>query len=142
MNGSYDFVLDGSVALSWCFEDEASEYADCVLRSLTVCTAIVPSLWPLEVANVLLIGERRGRCTQADTAHWTGVLKRLPISYDDATAHHAFDEVVTLGRAHAITAYDAAYLELALRMGLPLATLDAKLRPAAAAAGVPIYEPT
>src|SRR6185437_1213302 len=97
-------------------------------------------LWHLEVANVLLVGERRGRCSQADTTQWLSYLSGLPIVVDGATEARAWSDTVSLARQHGLTAYDAAYLELAMREGVSLATLDDPLRAAAQAAGVPIYQ--
>lgn len=117
------FVLDGSVALAWCFPDEDEPYAQSVLDSLASATALVPSLWHLEVANPLLMGERRKRSTEADTATWLGFLTALPITVDEETHLRAWGDVLRLARTHALTVYDADYLELAVREGLPLATL-------------------
>src|SRR5512135_424260 len=102
---------------------------------------LVPRLWHLEIANVLLVGERRGRCTQADTTAWLSFLSGLPIVVDVATEAHAWTDALALGRQHGLSAYDAAYLELALREGIPLATLDARLEAAALAVGVARYQP-
>lgn len=135
------FVLDGSVALAWCFPDEKEPYAQAVLDSLASATAFVPSLWHLEVANALLRGERRKRSTEADTASWLAFLIALPITLDEETPIRAWGDVLRLARAHHLTVYDAAYLELALRERLPIATLDDKLKAAAAAAGVAEYKP-
>jgi predicted nucleic acid-binding protein len=135
------FVLDGSVTLAWFFEDEADTYAEAVEDSLPAATAVVPSLWPLEVANALVTGERRKRTTEAKVTAFLVLLKALPITLDDETAVRAWSDVPHLARAHNLSAYDAAYLELALRRGLPLATLDDKLKAAAAAAGVAEYKP-
>jgi predicted nucleic acid-binding protein len=99
----------------------------------------VPSIWRLEVGNALLVAERRRRCTQADTTAWTRFLQALPISVDDETSTRAWDDVLVLARAQSLSAYDATYLELAVRLGLPLATLDEKLNAAAANAGVSKY---
>jgi predicted nucleic acid-binding protein len=101
--------------------------------------AFVPELWPLEVANALLVGERRKRSTQADTMTWLGFLASLPIAVDEETRAYAFGSTLSLARDHSLSAYDAAYLELAMRRGLPLATLDDKLKAAARAVGVPLY---
>ncbi len=135
------FVPDSSVALAWCFPDEKAPYPQAVLDSLATVTAVVPSLWHLEIANALLTGERRQRCTQSDTLQWTTFLSSLPISVDPETTARAWNDILVLARTHNLTAYDAAYLELALRRGLPLATLDAQLKVAAIAAGVPLYSP-
>ncbi len=129
------FVIDASVTLSWCFRDERSEYAVNVLRRLADDSAIVPDLWALEVANGLLTAERRGRLTSADIAAVHAMLARLPIVRDGLTLDGALGAVVDLARAHNLSAYDAAYLELAMREGLSLATEDARLRLAAQAVG-------
>ncbi len=134
-----EFVLDGSVTMAWYFKDEENDYANAVRDGLGMNRAVVPSLWPLEVANTILVGERRKRSNQAQAAAWTGLLASLPITVDDETATRAFSDILHLGRAQNLSAYDAAYLELAMRRGLPLATLDAKLKAAAGAVGVPIY---
>ena len=132
-------VLDCSVALCWYFRDEADPYADGVATKLTSTEAVVPSLWPLEVANAVLMGERRKRSTQADAQRWITVLETLPITLDGETAARAWNDTLRLARAQNLSAYDAAYLELALREGLPLATLDAGLKAAAQAVGVPLF---
>jgi predicted nucleic acid-binding protein len=136
-----EFVLDCSVALAWCFPDEKAPYPQAVLTSLAKTRAIVPVLWPLEIANTLLVGERRGRSTEADTAAWLAFLRPLPISIDQETTARAWVEVLQAARLHAVSAYDAAYLELALRLTLPLATLDRRLKIAAKAAGVKEFKP-
>ena len=135
------FVLDASIALAWCFSDEADPYADAIAKKFPDIEAVVPALWHLEVANVLLVGERKGRCDQADTATWTAYLATLPITVDEQTSTRAFRDVLTLARTHNLSVYDAAYLELAWRRRLPLASLDALLRGAATAMGVPLYAP-
>jgi predicted nucleic acid-binding protein len=131
------FVLDASVTLAWCFEDAASSIADYALGILgSGGQAVVPSLWRLELANGLVMAERRQRMTEADTTRFLCLLEGLPIEvisdYRDAAS------MVTLARAHGLTAYDAAYLEVALRTGVPLATLDGQLSRAAKAAGVTV----
>lgn len=128
--------MDCSVTMAWCFEDEANEYTDAVLQRLTHEEAIVPSLWPLEVANVLLVGERRKRLSQADTTRFLTLLGSLRITIDEETPYRAFNEALSLGRDHSLSAYDTAYLELAMRLGSPLATQDERLRQAASSLGV------
>ncbi|MBV8314323.1 MAG: type II toxin-antitoxin system VapC family toxin [Planctomycetaceae bacterium] len=135
------FVLDGSVTLAWLFHDEADPYADAIVAKLPALEMLVPCLWHLEIANVLLVGERRGRSSQADTTSWLSYLSGLPIVVDGATEARAWTDTLNLARQLGLTAYDAAYLELALREGVPLATLDAKLRAAAQTVGVPLYQP-
>ena len=105
-------VLDCSVALCWYFRDEADPYADGVATRLTSTEAVVPSLWPLEVANAVLMGERRNRSTQADAQRWIAVLETLPITLDGETAARAWNDTLKLARAQNLSAYDAAYLEL------------------------------
>jgi predicted nucleic acid-binding protein len=135
------FVLDGSVAVAWCFHDEADPYADAIAARFPGVEAVVPAIWRLEVANALLMGERRKRSSATDTAHWLGFLNSLPIIPDDETASRAWGDVLSLARAHGLSVYDGAYLELAVRRGLPVATLDDRLKAAAAAIGVAEYRP-
>ena len=134
-------MLDGSITLAWFFEDEADAYAESVEDALASAAAVVPALWPLEVANGLLMAERRKRTTEAKVTQFVALVTSLPISIDDETAARAWQDSLHLARAHTLTVYDAAYLELALRRGLPLATLDERLKKAAAAVGVPEYKP-
>jgi len=139
--GTDRFVLDGSVALAWLFDDEKSPYADAILTRLPAIEMLVPRLWHLEVANVLLTSERRKRCSQADTSTWLAFLADLPIVIDPATEIRAWTDTLAIARQHGLTAYDAAYLELAIRESVPLATLDAKLEAAAKALGVQSFQP-
>lgn len=132
-------VIDSSIAIAWCFPDEQDAYSQSVLDALAVEPAMVPDLWRLEVANTLLVGERRKRSTQANTVQWMAFFASLPITVDEETHLHAFGDTTALGRSHNLSAYDAAYLELALRRGMPLATLDDKLKAAANAVGVSLY---
>jgi predicted nucleic acid-binding protein len=129
-------VLGASVTLAWCFEDEATPHTDALLDRLAEDAAITPSLWELEVVNVLLLAERRGRITESQTARFVTLLTQLPIHVGSAGAD--MGAVLAAGRHHGLAAYDAAYLVLAEREGIPLATLDAKLRAAAQAAGVSV----
>jgi len=140
-DGSETLVIDCSLTMAWYFKDEATPYTTAVRAALATERAIVPSLWSLEVANVLLMGERRKRSTQAKAAKWLQFLSLLPIAIDPETSFRAFDPILGLARANALTAYDAAYLDLALRKGLPLATLDNDLKKAAGAVGVALYAP-
>jgi predicted nucleic acid-binding protein len=135
------FVLDCSVALSWCFLDEQDPYAIDVLRSMAKKHAIAPAIFPLEVANGLLMGERRKRSTEADTTKWLQSLSLLPIEIDSRHASETFASVMPLARAHGMTSYDASYLELALRRSIPFATMEPKLRACAKVLGVKLYQP-
>ena len=136
------FVLDCSLTVAWFFEDEVNDYALAVEDSLPTNAALAPTLWPLEVANALLMGERRKRTTEAKATIFLGLLKSLPISLDEEAASRAWQETIGLARTHRLSVYDAAYLELALRRGLPLATLDDRLKAAADAVGVGAYMPS
>lgn len=134
----YDLVIDASVALCWCFPDKRSTYADKILGELGEKQAIVPSLWAIELANSLLVGERRKRLTAADIANFLDILKDLPVDTDDESAPRALSDTWSLARRLGLSAYDGCYLELAMREGLPLATLDVQMKKAAKAAGVKI----
>jgi predicted nucleic acid-binding protein len=131
-------VLDCSVTVTWCFEDEATPETDALLERVRDEGATVPMLWQLEVANVLLQAERRGRLSAADVRTRLELIGTLPITTDDETSLRALTEVLALARMENLTTYDAAYLELAMRRGLPLATQDTALRDAAARVGVKI----
>ena len=130
------FVLDCSVAMAWCFEDEAADYADRVLKKLAKREAVVPAIWPLEVANVLLVGERRKRLTKADSSRFLELLQGLPITIDVQATSRAFGDIISVARSLTISAYDAAYVELAMREGLQLATRDDSLHKAASKNGI------
>jgi predicted nucleic acid-binding protein len=131
-------VLDGSVTLAWLLADEQPAAAAQVLDLLVEEGAIAPGLWPLEVGSALLMAERRGRLSGRNRTQALQGLAGLPIEIDDETAGRAWRETLALAETHRLTLYDAAYLELALRRSLPLATFDAGLRAAAEAAGVPL----
>jgi predicted nucleic acid-binding protein len=135
------FVLDCSLTMAWCFDDEGTSYTHAVRDSLAVAQAVVPSLWCLEVANATIMGERRKRLDEARSQRFIVLLEALPIVVDHENSSRAFGDVMHLARAHQLSAYDAAYLELAIRRGLPLACLDGKLKTAAGAAGVVLYSP-
>jgi predicted nucleic acid-binding protein len=135
------FVLDCSVTICWYFQDEVNDYAEAVQDEFAHVQAIVPAIWPLEVANALLMGERRKRSSEAQATAWTQHLATMPISVETLASAQAWGSVLAIARAYDTSAYDAAYLELAIRRGLPLATVDKKLKPAAARAGVKLYQP-
>jgi predicted nucleic acid-binding protein len=129
-------VLDSSIALSWCLPDEAAPNAGEVERTMATHGAVVPAHWPLEVANALLVAMRRARIDAGFRDAALRDLAALPIALDPETSSRAWHDTLRLADAHRLTAYDAAYLELAHRRALPLATLDAELRAAARAFGV------
>ena len=126
-------VLDASVTACWAFNDEDHPDARLALDRMRAEEAVVPGLWWFEVRNILIVNERRRRITEPDTASFLRNLSLLRIRVDLSPDENA---VLHLARAHRLSVYDAAYLELAQRLGLPLATLDAALRLAAAPAGV------
>lgn len=132
------FVLDCSIAVAWCFEDEASDTCDALLERVRDEGALVPSLWYLELGNVMIQAERRGRIMPADVSIRLELIGDLPISADNETSPRALHEILALARAQNLTTYDAAYLELAIRHGLPLATNDKRLRNAGISTGVQV----
>ena len=118
------FVLDASVTACWAFQDEDHQAASLALERIRTDTALVPTLWWFEVRNTLIVNERRGRLTIADTSDFLRLLSRLGITIDRAPEEA---EILALCRRHRLTVYDAAYLELARREAIPLATLDTDL---------------
>jgi predicted nucleic acid-binding protein len=133
-------VIDASVALAWCFPDEASEYANAVLVALEGIAALVPALWSVEIANALVVGERRKRIRQPEIRRFVELLKMLHVVEDRQFFTETVSNILPLAREHKLSAYDAAYLDVAVRHAAPLATLDAELQKAARAAGVGIFE--
>ena len=130
------FIVDASVTLAWCFSDETSAVADLALDRLEHDEAIAPGIWPLEVANGLRTAERRGRLALADLPRVRDLLLSLPVQVEGVELGAALGEVSEIARSLQLTAYDAAYLALAARRGLALATVDDRLRRASVAAGV------
>jgi len=126
-----DFVLDCSVTMALCFEDEITEYSERIFDTLTTTAAIVPSIWPLEVANVLLMAERKKRISSLKVAAFKEALSAFSIHIDRDTCNRSMGSTMELAKEVGLTIYDAAYLELALHTDLPLATLDNALRKAA-----------
>lgn len=134
---SLEFVLDSSVTMAWFFQDEATPSTDELLDELNAdARAVVAAHWTLEVSNTLLMAERRKRSTVADSSHFLAILDALPIEADQETMTRATTTALALARTHGLTLYDGAYLELAMRRSLPLATLDKELRSAARKTGV------
>ncbi len=129
-------VVDASLTLSWYFEDERTPAADALLDQVTNTGAVVPSLWRLETANGLQVAIRRKRIDVAFRDRALTHLTRLPITVDAETDAHAWTTTLQLADRFQLALYDAAYLELAQRRALPLATLDSALRPAADALGL------
>jgi len=132
-------VIDASMALAWCFRDEASSEADAVLVALEGKTLLVPAIWALEVANAILTGQRAKRLGQREVNTFTMLLQNLPIVQDVLPITECMARVLPLAAKHNLSAYDAAYLELSLRRGAALATLDRNLQSAALRTRVPIF---
>ena len=124
------------MTMSWAFEGESTPFTVAVLKSLETVHAIVPALWAFEVASVLSIAERRGRMNRAAQVAFLERLRLLPVAIEHRPAAWLAQQILPLVRRFHLSAYDAAYLELAIREGLPLATLDDDLRRAAPDAGV------
>jgi predicted nucleic acid-binding protein len=130
------FVLDASLTLSWYFEDERTPAANAVLNDVVANGAVVPSLWRAEVANGLQIAIRRKRINAVFRSHALQHLQLLPITVDRETDTYVWSSTLALADRFDLTVYDAAYLELAERRSLPLASLDKELNAAARALGV------
>jgi predicted nucleic acid-binding protein len=130
-------VLDASVTLAWCFADESTAYTEGVLDLLATGTeAVAPAIWPFEVANALLMAERRKRITVAQVTSMLQRIVDLPINVEPIRVDRAFGQILAAAREEKLTEYDAAYLELAMREGWPLASLDEQLKQSARSAGV------
>ena len=132
------FVLDCSVTMSWCFQDEARPETDALLERLRDDGAIVPQLWFWEVANVLNMAVRRKRINAVGASAQLAVFATLPITPDPDGVTQAWRETLRLAQAEGLTVYDASYLELARRTGADLATTDSDLRAAAMRLGVTV----
>lgn len=133
-----DFIIDNSVVMSWCFKDETNKYTDAILDRLAKATAYVPAIWPLEVSNVLLVAERRKRLSQSDSSRFILLLSELPIIVEQESPERMFSEILALAREHKLSSYDASYLDLAMRRGLPIASTDKNILTAAKKSKVPI----
>lgn len=137
------FVLDNSVSMRWLLESEKKSdqnYAEAVLKSMSSADALVPNLWHLEAANVLLGAEKHGEVDLVEVERFISQLETLPLQIDPLTAAQTFNRTIILSRLYKLSSYDAAYLELAIREGLALATLDKDLMKAAKKAGVLLAE--
>ena len=137
-----NFVLDNSVAMRWLLQSPKpadQRYAEDVLKRMSKHGALVPNLWHLEAVNVLLGAEKRSVVSTGDIERFISQLEMLPILTDQLTAHQAFNRTQALARSYKLSSYDAAYLELALREGLPIATLDKMLTKASITAGVAVF---
>lgn len=133
------FVLDNSVTMRWFFgngKPQELAYAGKVLDTMKKTNALVPVTWGLEVANVIARAEAKGLVTEARSGAFLEMLEGVDIEVDAATFQHALSDTLQLARRYKLSAYDASYLELALRLGIPLATLDEDLQKAAKKVGV------
>lgn len=129
-------VLDSSAALAWVLPGEAGDTTDALLSVVVDQGAVAPGIWPLEMANVLWMAQRRGRITLAERLQALALLSDLPVQIDTGTAARAWGIISELAASRGLTVYDASYLELAFRLALPLASADKDLRQAAVASGV------
>src|SRR5580658_6059254 len=130
------FVLDASVSACWAFADEDHPVADAAFSSIQTEEAVVPALWWFEVRNILIVNERRGRINARDTDFFLRALAQFRIRIDREPEHAG---VLQMARARGLSVYDAAYLELANRERLPLATLDRRMGEAALLMGVQLF---
>ena len=128
-------VVDASIALTWCFEDEVTDATQVIERRVDSEGAVVPAIWRLEIANALLVAERRGRLGKVQAEECLKLMADLPLSVDADPGNQSWADTVLLARAHGLTAYGAAYLELAIRLDADLASLDRELRRAAKTMG-------
>lgn len=133
------FVLDASFALAWCFKDESDARTAAALDQLSSTACVAPAIWGLEVGNAVLVAERRGRLTAIEATGVLALLRELRVEMDPTPLETVFGPVLSLAKAQQLSMYDSAYLELALRRGLPLATLDARLAGAATKLGVDLF---
>jgi predicted nucleic acid-binding protein len=131
-----EWVLDASVTMTWCFESERTAYTEGLLDRAGSSPSVVPQVWAWEVANVLVLALRRKRIDRTQRNRFLSMLETLLIHADDLKGLKVFAPVLAVAEEYGLTAYDASYLELSLRMGLPLATMDTQLQAAARKAGV------
>jgi len=131
-----DFVLDASVAIAWVLRDEVSIVSEALLEAFETGNGYAPAIWPLEVANALLMAERGGRIPEGGATELLASLAQLEIDVEVVSTIDHLDVELALAREHRLTIYDASYLALAMRLNAPLATLDQRLRAAARNAGV------
>ena len=135
------FVLDASIVFAVFFKDENSAYAYAVMNSLNITPAFVPAMRHFEIPNVFIVGERRKRCTREQSDSFLAYLTILPLVTEPVPAIYILQAIIELARKHDLSAYDATYLELAIRNHIPLASLDKPLNAAAVSEGVPHYQP-
>lgn len=132
-------IIDASVALAWCFPDEASEYAESVLLAVENQAVIVPAIWAVEITNALVVGERRKRIRQPEMRRFVELINGLRVVEDRQPFSDTVSNVLPLAREYDLSAYDAAYLDVASRHEMPLATLDGPLQKACIEAGIDVF---
>ena len=132
-------VIDASVTLAWCFPDEASDYADGILLAMEGHAILVPALWSVEITNAVLTAERRKRIKQPEIRRFVELLDGLTVIVDSQSVTENVNNILPIGREYGLSAYDAAYLDVAIRHGVPLATLDSALQKAGRKAGIEIF---
>lgn len=136
-----DFVLDAAVPAAWLLYNSSTKYTRDVLSRLIRSVAVVPESWFVDLAHCLRLAEDTGETTAPQVDRFLAGLPSFSILIDDETTYRAWGDTLTLARAHQVAAADAAYLELARRLSLPLATINPTLTRAAASANVPLYTP-
>jgi predicted nucleic acid-binding protein len=135
-------VLDNSVSAAWCFSDESNSYTEGVFQSVEKDgSAVAPALWPIEVANALVVAERKKRITAAQREAFLKNLAGLDIEIEPMITHRVFAQGISLARTYRLSVYDATYLEIAIRQNLPIATQDEALIRAAKEVGVSLFRP-
>ncbi|MDX2163954.1 MAG: type II toxin-antitoxin system VapC family toxin [Gammaproteobacteria bacterium] len=132
------FVLDCSITMAWCFEDEVTPYAENIMDKLADAIALVPALWSIEVANVLIMAEKKKRISPSTANAFRFMLGKLPIRIEENIPRFYLEHIFKTAKENHLTAYDAAYLDLALQHNLPIATLDKDLQKAAKTQGIEI----
>jgi predicted nucleic acid-binding protein len=136
-----ELIVDNSIVMTWVFEDEFDAYANKVLDGLNDNIALVPPIWRLEVVNVLISAERRGRITQSASNRFLTLLNDLQFQVIEENMTQSMDTHLSIARDYHLSSYDAAYLNLAITRSLPIATLDKNLIKAAKQADVPLWQP-
>ena len=133
-------VIDASIASAWCFPDEQTDYTRAVFQAVfsSAVDSVAPRLWAYEIRNSVLMGIRRGRITKPDSKQFLVSLNELNVRL---TEPESYDDVFSLAQEHGLTVYDAAYLDLAIQEGLPLASLDGQLARAAQKVGIHLFQP-
>ncbi len=136
-----EFIIDCSITMAWCFEDERTSYTEKLLSVLAEVAAAVPDIWPVEVTNVLLMAEKRKRVTSYQVNTFKNSLRKFPIQICERTPSQTWDDIFELAKETKLTSYDACYLDLAIQLSLPIATLDKDLKKAAHSKHVALYLP-